>query len=190
MGDYVKTSTDRHLEESFKLLAATVSKLEGRIDVESVDKEEFAELFKSCYLVLVRTNRAERRKAAVNLIANILLAKDDPARLSYTELDHFVRCLDMLSIGALRCVALIYKDIPDPPTRVRKTIEFGRLANQLSGFDSDLLMGLLGELSGLNLVHLTGRPGIPTQNYGNYPIELNSLGARFVHSVMTWRDVT
>jgi hypothetical protein len=44
-----------------------------------VDKEDFSELFKSCYIVAVRTNRHEKPNAAAALLANLLLRPGDPA---------------------------------------------------------------------------------------------------------------
>jgi hypothetical protein len=49
VSDYVPTSTQRNVEKTVELLGEMLSSLEGRIDVELVDKEEFSELFKSCY---------------------------------------------------------------------------------------------------------------------------------------------
>jgi hypothetical protein len=45
IGDYVPTSTQRAVEKTVELLGEQLSSLEGRIDVEQVDKEEFSELF-------------------------------------------------------------------------------------------------------------------------------------------------
>src|SRR5580658_6466292 len=57
IGDYVPTSTQAVIERSTELLAQKLDALKDRIDVEAVNKDDFSELFKSCYLVIVRTNR-------------------------------------------------------------------------------------------------------------------------------------
>src|SRR4029077_18768661 len=67
----------------------------------SVNKDDFSELFKSCYLVTVRTNREQKLQAATAILANLLLRPSDPAKSSYEELDHLIRCIDALSIGAI-----------------------------------------------------------------------------------------
>jgi hypothetical protein len=99
--DYVPSSTERSIEKAIDLLGVQLTSLEGRIDVNAVNKEDFAELFKSCYLVIVRSNREEKLHAAAALLANLLLRPDDAGKVSYEELDHLVRCLDALSIGAI-----------------------------------------------------------------------------------------
>src|SRR6266566_1148850 len=70
IGDYIPTSTQRSIEQAIEELRRQLSELENRVDPEAVDREQFAELFKSCYLVLVRTHQAKTRKAAVRLIVN------------------------------------------------------------------------------------------------------------------------
>jgi hypothetical protein len=78
IGDYVPTSTQITIERSTELLAQKLDALKDRIDVEAVNKEEFSELFKSCYLVMVRTNREEKLQAAAAILANLLLRQAIP----------------------------------------------------------------------------------------------------------------
>jgi hypothetical protein len=47
IGDYVPTSTQRSIDETMSLLGEKLLSLEGRIDVDAVNKEDFSELFKS-----------------------------------------------------------------------------------------------------------------------------------------------
>lgn len=101
IGDYVPLSTQRSIEKTTELLKQKLTALEGRIDTEAVNKDEFSDLFKSCYLVVVRTTQEEKLRAASGILANLFLKPGDPEKLSYSELDHFVRCLDGLSIGAI-----------------------------------------------------------------------------------------
>jgi hypothetical protein len=77
IGDYVPTSTQRAAERTIELLAEKLTAMEGRIDVEQVNKEEFAELFKSCYLVVMRSHREEKLRAVAALMANLLLRPGD-----------------------------------------------------------------------------------------------------------------
>jgi hypothetical protein len=106
--DYVPSSTQRSLEKAVELLRDQLKRLEGRIDPDAVDKDEFAELVKTCYLAIIRTNQESKLQAAAALLANLLLRKGDPAKLSYTELDHFARCVDSLSIGATTVLGIAY----------------------------------------------------------------------------------
>ena len=105
VGDYVPNATERSTNLAIEELAQDITLLGDRIDAESINREEFAELFKSCYLIIVRTHQQKKRTAAVRLIANVLLRDGDSDKLSYTELDHFVHCLDTLSVGAIDVLA-------------------------------------------------------------------------------------
>jgi hypothetical protein len=41
-------------------------------------------------------------------------------------------------------------------------------------------MGLVGELDSMNLLHRAGVPDVKTHHYGNYPIEIPTIGLKFV----------
>lgn len=188
IGDYIPVASKRATDQALEYLQQDLAVLKDRVDVARVNKEQFAELFKSAYLVIVRSHHEERLRAAAALIVNILLKEGDPEKLTYTEADHFSRCLDQLSIGALRTLAWAMelatrmKAVPAGAGSTR--LAFGQLmTNDLRG-DTHLLMGLLGELHALNLVHIPGAPQIRTPKYGNYDIELTPLGARFVKSLL------
>lgn len=190
LGDALQSHTDHALQRAIELLSERLLALEGRIDLNAVDRDELAELFKSCYLVIVRTHHEQKLKAATALVANVLLRTDDPERLSYTELDHFVRCLDSLSIGAIEVISVVC-NLAGPnnlamleadPFRVN----FDSLRAKMPKTTPDLLMGLVGELNALNLLHVAGIPSIREPEYANYPIELTALGARFVARLLRW----
>src|SRR6266851_5467955 len=51
--DYVPLSTQRSIEKAMDSLGEKLASLEGRIDVSAVNKDDFSELFKSCFLVIV-----------------------------------------------------------------------------------------------------------------------------------------
>ncbi len=184
IGDYVPTATGRSIETAIDLLRKKLEDPEDRIDPDAVNKDEFVELFKSCYLSIVRTGQKNKLHAATGLIANILLKEGDPENLSYTELDHYARCVDALSIGAIEVVGHTLdiagqsstKDIESRSFR----FSFEQIQKRMPGAAPSLLMGLVGELNALNLVHLPGVPPIRTADYGNYPIELTPLGTKFV----------
>lgn len=184
IGDYIPTATQKSIETATNLLSERLTELEDRIDIDSVNKDEFAELFKSSYLSIVRTHQKDKLNAAVSLIANILLKDGDQDKLSYRELDHYARCIDNLSIGAIEVLGEIYRTVArgyiegNHSSRFRR-IDFGELRRRMKNVDPALLMGLLEELNSVHLVHLTGAPSVRTADYGNYPIEFTHLGARF-----------
>jgi hypothetical protein len=191
LGDALQAHTDRAIRRSTELLSQRLRILEGRIDFTAVDRDEFAELFKSCYLVMIRTHHEQKLRGAAALIANMVLRSDDPDRIPYTELDHFVRCVDALSIGAFEVLGEAY----GMASRQGKTPEtepfrfsFEDLRRRMPGTSSDLLMGLVGELNAMNLVHLAGVPGVRTLEYANYPVELTPLGTRFMTRLLVWPE--
>ncbi len=187
IGDYVPTATQKSIETAMGLLTERLRQIEDRIDVESVNKDEFAELFKTCYLSIVRTHQKAKLDAAVSLIANILLRDGDHDKLTYRELDHYARCIDALSIGAVEVLGAIYgsKDLEYMDLLgTHRRFDFGALRARMGDIDAALLMGLLEELNALHLIHLTGVPSVRTMDYGNYPIERTQLGDRFVRHLL------
>jgi len=183
IGDYVPFTTERSREKTLELLKRKLKHLEDRIDPGAVNKDEFAELFKTSYLIIIRTHQEKKLNAAAALIANILLKEGDPEKLSYTELDHFARCLDTLSIGAIEvlghAVDIAKQEKPEEYRSQSVRFDFDRFQGRMPGMDASLLMGLVGELNSTNLLHLAGAPQIPTEGYANYPIQLTPLGVRF-----------
>lgn len=183
ISDYIPNATERSIRLAIDELKQYISFLEDRIDPNSVDKDEFSELFKSCYLVIIRTHQQEKRSAAVRLIANILLRDGDSDKLTYTELDHFVHCLNTLSIGAVKVlghiVEVVRRSNPRDLEKISVSINFQDIKSETPEIAPDLLMGLIGELAGGNLLHIPSAPGIRTADYANYPVELTPIGGKF-----------
>jgi hypothetical protein len=178
------------LEAAVEELKDRLAKLEGRIDVDSADREQFAELFKSSYLVVVRTHDPRRRHAAITLITNVLLREGDSDKLPYAELDHFVRCLEILSAGAIDVVqkaVSIARERRFPNLhKMHFRFAFGELETGFPNTDPYLLLGLVGEVNAVNLIHQPAIPAVRHQSnlYGNYPLELTPLGVRFVEQLI------
>jgi len=191
IGDYIPTATQKIVRESIDMLGKRLEDLGDRVDAEYVNKDEFAELFKSCYLVLIRTHQEEKIRGAVELICNILLKKGDADKLDYTELDHFVRCLEGLSIGAIEVLGHVVA-VAGAMNRERVGKEnvqmsFADIQNRLPQIKPDLLMGLLGELNSFYLVFVNPTPGVRTVSYQNIPVELPSIGAQFAKYILQIR---
>lgn len=196
IGDYIPTATQKTIDFAILDLQAKLKCLEKRIDAEAVNKDEFSEIFKSSYLIIVRTHQQKKIKAATSLIVNALLKDGDPEKLSFTELDHFTRCLDSLSIGAIEVLANVSNYISKThyagdlskayggDFNQGRSFNFGILQEMLPGTHPSLLMGLVSELNSLNLLHMPGAPSIREINYSNYPIELSILGVRFVLAIL------
>ena len=175
--DYIPKSTENSLNNFLSDLKDHLERLEGRIEIEFLNKDEFAELFKSCYLGVVRTTQRNKIKIFSRMVANILLKEGDIEKVSYSELDHLVRAMDNLSIGALRILIIIYKHCSETKDH---RFNFLNINSKIPDLDPSLIMGLISELNSTNLVHMTGVPGVRTPDYANYPIELTELGSRFV----------
>lgn len=188
VGDYIPLSTQKSIERSGELLAKRLADLEDRIDADAVNKDEFAELFKSCYLTIVRTTQEVKLRAAVAILANLLLRSGDPEKLSYTELDHFTRCLESLSIGAITVLGAAKSMVVRAEVHVdvegNYRFNFEQLRAEVPSIEATLFMGLVGELSGYNLLRIEGLPPIRTPEYANHPLELTPLGWRFVEQFL------
>jgi len=148
IGDYLPSAVKRSISTAIEHFSRRLEELAERIDIESLNKDEFSELFVSCYLVIVRTRQEEKLRAASELLVNLLLRKGDPAKLSYTEIDHFVRCLDFLSIGSIKLLGLAYdfgrKNFPKDFSLKPVRFNFSDLPKLMDGEDVFLLMGLVG----------------------------------------------
>ena len=184
--DFVPSETQRVIARTLENLNERIRRVEGRIDVQQVDKEEFAELFKASYLQIVRTHHQQRLDAIVAIIVNLLLKPNDPDKLEFTELDHFSRCLDLLSLGAIDVLARIGGlDHESRNQRDRSTeMSFSDVADRIPEYESSLLMGLIAELNATNLVNFPSLPMIRTPEYANQTIELTPLGRRFIRHLL------
>lgn len=189
IGDYIPTATQRNVQKTLESLRAHIESLGNRIDVEAINREEFAEVFKSAYLVIIRTHQSAKLRAAVLLVSNVLLREGDPEKLSYTEIDHYVRCLDLLSVGGIQTLAYAVRlaEEREPNVLADRSvrINFEELQARQPAIAPSLLMGLVGELDTLNLVHRAGVPDIRSPNYGNYPLEVTPLGGRFAKHLLS-----
>ena len=184
VGDYIPTATQKNIDRAIAEIQAQLAVLGDRVSTETVNRDEFAELFKTAYLIIVRSHHETRLAAAARLVTNILLRPGDPDKLSYTELDHIARCLDQLSLGALKVIARAFgianRQAPGFLKHKSVPIVFEQLQLEQPDLSASLLMGLVAELDRFNLMHRASSPSIRTPDYGNYSLEVTPLGARFV----------
>jgi len=175
--DYIPKSIEISLNKFIIFVAEKIKELEDKINFDVVDKEEFAETFKSCYLGVIRTTREEKIKIFARIFANIFLEEGENEKVKYEELDHLIRVMDNLSIGSLRVMVVAYKYFKD-----NRRFNFEDLFNHLDDINVYLAFGLVNELNTANLLHITSYPTVRTANYGNMPIEITELGIRFVEN--------
>lgn len=174
--DYIPKSTEKALYVFVSELKDRLEKLESRVEIGAVNEDEFAELFKSCYVGVIKTTQQKKIKVFAAMFANTMLKEGDPDKASYSELDHFVRAMDSLSIGALRVMTEIYRRCS---SSAQNRTDFSNISSSFPDISPSLVMGLISELNSLHLVQVT-IPTVRTVNYGNYPVELTDLGRKFV----------
>jgi hypothetical protein len=153
--DAVPTAAKRNIENGIALLRDRLTDLQSRFDTESVDKEEFSELFQSCARLMERTHRDEKLRAAANILANLLLKPGDQAKVSYDELDHLIRCVDALSIGAITVLGAVrHISATHPRGPNVDTISFGDPRAKLPQMEPALIRSLVAELRSFHLVRV------------------------------------
>lgn len=192
--EFMPKAHDRAMSTAADELARRLEVLENRIDDYYVRTDEFAELFKNYCAVIQRAQREEKLRAAANILGNALLKKDDPEKLDYEELDHFIRCLESLSLGALHVLAkaIEYAKAQDSGFQRKRVemevvkVDFNHLQKQFPQLDRHLLMGLVGELTAFNLLFSRGASSIRSENdaYWAFALETTPLGYRFVKHIL------
>jgi hypothetical protein len=60
IGDYIQTATQRAVDQALSDLSEQLTQLGDRIDATKIDRDQFSELFKSTYLVMVRTHNKHK----------------------------------------------------------------------------------------------------------------------------------
>jgi hypothetical protein len=162
---YVPTATQRDIEKTLEILGQKLTALGDRVDIQTLDEDEFSELFKSCYLVMMRSHKEEKLQAAANILANLCLRSSDPAKPSYDELDHLVRCVESLSIGALSVLGAAIQLSKTVPVGLQlEVFPFEQLQRMFPQWDAALLMSLVTELRSLNLLRVQ-EPAIRMVDY-------------------------
>ena len=190
IADYVPSSTEKSIRKAISALRKRLDQLGERVDVAAVDPDEFSDAVKSFLLLTQRTSREEKLRGAGNLLANLLLTNDDPERLTYTEADHFWRCLDALSIGAIRLLGLICQEMNTRGLREAPGGEYmfaaGDVVPMMNDLSPHLVLSLVAELDALNLLRKAAASvSLASQGYReNDAIFLTRTGLRFVEMVL------
>jgi hypothetical protein len=180
--EFVPTASQRNTEKAIGFFNERLTNLENRVDVDAVDKEEFSELFQSFSRTIQRSHREEKLRAAANILANLLLKPDDPSKVSYDELDHLIRCIDALSIGAITVLGGIrHISAAHPLGPYIDTINFGQLRTQLQ-INSALVRSLVAELQAFHLVRIqeTGIRGSGEEEHDGALITISPIGTKLI----------
>jgi hypothetical protein len=174
--DYIPSWKDRNADEARRVLTERLVELGERIDNSVVKTDEFAELYCKWERVIRETRRQEKIAAACNLLANTLLQKNDSARRTDEELHFLLHCVDVLSIGAINMLGAVRSN--RHPANYHNMDSFPVIRKKFPSLDQDMVLGLLSELRGLNLVHVT-EGVVSTPDYSHISVKLTPLGDRF-----------
>ncbi|MCJ7544895.1 MAG: hypothetical protein MUP47_10115 [Phycisphaerae bacterium] len=187
MQEYIPRSTQKALAKAVDYLRTRINGIEERLDIASAGEDELADSAKSFFRSALSTSQDEKLRAAANLFGNSLLKKGDAEKLTYTEREHFSRCLDSLSIGALKVLRAMYQ------LRGRRTFQDGShafqsqdLVNSVADADPNLVLSLAHELIPWGLASAED-PQLRYYQKGylaNQQWLLSPMGTRFVQYVL------
>lgn len=196
MSDYIPTAWQRSINQFCRHLEEEVTRLGDRLDTEHVDKNEMADLIQRAIHTSIKTTRQEKTQAAATIVANAILSPDDPDKISYTELDHFLNAVDSLSVGAFHVLATSTRIPPSNSTGARlnrgrpNEIRFNSsdLVDRIPEFEPDIVISLVAELDNWNLLRrgsvsvesIDSHKGYVT----NLPIYLTKPGRKFVQFIL------
>jgi len=187
---YVPSSTQKAVWKAIGEVDRRLEALGDRIDQDALDPDEFSDAVKSFMILTQRTSRDEKLRAAANLLTNLMLRDNDPEKLTFTEADHFWRCLDSLSIGSIQLLGLICRE---PRTRnVRKSpggeqrFSAGDVVPLMKDLPPHVVLSLVAELGARHLLRTEAAPvSLETNGYReNDPVFLTPSGLRFVETVL------
>jgi len=178
-------TTERSLRAVMESLQGQCDYLRDRVDYELVDREQFAELFKTMVATATRTHHEEKLRAAASIVGNSLLKPGDPAKQSYEELDHFGRCVDRLSIGAIITLGACRQLNDGVSFGMANGFHVSALHGRLRSahdWDVSFVETLVAELQSFNLVEVQN-PAIRTQEGGQGLVKLTPVGSRFIDHI-------
>ena len=200
---YEKFQSDRKIKSLELLLTKLFERLnhlESRIDKEGYKPDEFFEMFNLTAEAAAKTSRDEKIEILARLLTNVFL-KPGPDKLDYTELEHFARCIDALSIEAIHVHGVICR-LVRAKYRAAGHHDSSTLNGHISSHelsiapefekkDADLVLGLVSQLAVWNLVQ-TSLPPIRKINERGWLegelIFLTSLGGRLLDFIASERN--
>jgi hypothetical protein len=165
---YIPTEQQRALTELQQFIGQRLDGLEERVAAAPEEiRRQFYELYNSARLISARSAREEKLRAAARIIGEIF----DPAdgvTTPYDELDHLMRCIDDLSIGALLVLRRLL-DLANPiggAAAVNTSVVLmSSLYSACKPYDDSLTLGLVTELRSKNLLYQQeAQIGSPTRS--------------------------
>lgn len=192
LSDYLPNATERSINNFSDQFKKRLEELEDRMSTEDLNKDDFVELVKSSLLVVMRTQKKEKIQGASKILSNLLLKAGDAEKLTYNELDHFIRALEALSIGAIQILASLVRDskaksINNYESKISSRVTVGELAVKIQNDDIAFIYGLLRELSSWGFVDIIV-PQIGNNDLYLHPVAAMNMGERFANYVLTLED--
>jgi hypothetical protein len=176
-----------HVEEEVK-------RLENRINVEGYQSNEFYEMFVLTAKAVADTTRDEKIQVLAKLLANQFLKLGDAEKLSYEESQHFVRCIDALSVEAIELLGVLTRVVTGNQTSMTQShaalvsgvATSRQLYRTIPQMNPDLVLGLVSQLQAWNLAYIAPAPIREVDHQGivqNDNIHLQALGTKLVRFV-------
>lgn len=181
---YVPDAMARSTTKGLEAFRAALDALDNRIDESTVNKDDFAELYNSCRLVWARTTREEKICTAANILTGLFRAPDDPSKASYEELDHFLRCIDSLSIGAISVLKAMHTTVEKTKLGASTHVSASTLSVQFPKWETSFFMSLVAELRAFNLLQVQEAP---IRTPAGELLELTPVGFRLVTEFINHR---
>lgn len=184
--DFARSATEQSVRAQIDVLADELERVHDRLDARHAATADCSEQYKSMMVQAYRTHHRQKLVIAARLVVNVCLRENDPDRLSRAEREHFTQAVDRLSTAAIAALSAAYAYAGSPKSLdgYGTRVYVGDITARLRPLEPSLVMGLLGQLHALNLVHMWGSPSVRVDDYKNYGIELTPLGVRFVRSLM------
>ena len=162
ISDAQSAALERSMQLADAALAKRIAALEGRINASEVDQVELGDLLTTLRFAVAGKTDPARFDAAAAILANAMLPAADAARLPYTELDHFARCIDVLPAGAFAVLAVVYeRELGVERKRgffETPQFDYTEVARRLPDMHESLVMAMFRALDRENLVRAFHKP--------------------------------
>lgn len=182
VGDYIQSSSQKNEKKLIEILTFKISQLENRIVLDEINKDEFAELFKECYLITLKTSREEKIQACTNILTNNLLEAKDQEKLSFDKLELFTKVLDRISFGSIKLLNTIVLLSKKKQNFGWEELKFASLLAELgypNNIDPALILSFTGELASFKFIILKDESYL-SPSYADHRIRLTESGKEFI----------
>jgi hypothetical protein len=182
VGDYIQSSSQKNEKKLIEILTSKISQVENRIKLDEINKDEFAELFKECYLITLKTSREEKIQACANILTNNLLEGKDQEKFTFDKLELFTKVLDRISFGSIKLLNTIVQLSKKKQNFGWEELKFASLLQELgypNDIDPALILSFAGELASFKFIILKDESYL-SPSYADHRIRLTESGKEFI----------